>query len=80
MPNGVESTAGDVALNGLRCRYQRPSLDLFNEHCDMVVRKFELDACHVQGHAVQITVPESGGAEGSARPHGSAVTVRLADG
>ena len=47
---------------------------------DQVVRKFELDACHVRGHAVQITVPEPGGAEGSARRHGSAVTVRLADG
>ena len=53
-------------------RYQRPSLDLFNEHCDMVVRKYELDACHIQGHAVGITVP--------ARLHGPAVTVRLADG
>ena len=36
--------------------YHRPSLDLFNEHCDQVVDTFGLSDLHVQGRAVSCSV------------------------
>ena len=34
--------------------YKRPRLDFFNNHCDSVVRKYNLDKIHMQGKVVEI--------------------------
>lgn len=36
--------------------YNRPALDLFNAHCDRVIERFGLSACHVQGRAQRAIV------------------------
>ena len=46
--------------------YDRPSLALFDAHCDRVVSKFGLDRLHARGHAEQVHVGRDG------------VTVRVA--
>lgn len=34
--------------------YQRPRLDFFNEHCDSVISKYDLDPCHIRGTVTEI--------------------------
>ena len=38
--------------------YERPRLDVFNEHCDSVVAKYNLDQLHVQGIVTSIEPTE----------------------
>ena len=39
--------------------YQRPRLDLFNEHCDHVIAKNHLDQVHMQGKVTDVTPTET---------------------
>ncbi|MEM7435895.1 MAG: FAD/NAD(P)-binding protein [Myxococcota bacterium] len=36
--------------------YERPSLDLFNEHCDQVIETYGVDALHIRGAAASCRV------------------------
>ena len=36
--------------------YERPALELFNAHCDQVIREFSLDQLHIQARATSCTV------------------------
>jgi lysine/ornithine N-monooxygenase len=38
--------------------YERPRLDVFNQHCDSVVKKYELDRLHTQGIVTAIEPTE----------------------
>lgn len=44
----------------LRGRYNQPSLDLFNAHCDVVIERFGLDSLHLCGQAESLK-PERAG-------------------
>lgn len=43
--------------------YQRPALELFNDHCDLVVKKYGLDDCFFRGRVESIDC--DGGSNGS---------------
>lgn len=34
--------------------YERPRLDIFNQHCDSIITKYELDKCHVSGKVISV--------------------------
>ena len=36
--------------------YDRPSLELFNSHCQQVVKRFGLNDLHIQGRAERLSV------------------------
>lgn len=38
----------------MRGRYDRPSLPLFNAHCDRVIKRFDLATRHLRGHATHL--------------------------
>mmetsp|Transcript_3075 Transcript_3075/g.4552 ORF Transcript_3075/g.4552 Transcript_3075/m.4552 type:complete len:487 (-) Transcript_3075:280-1740(-) len=54
--------------------YQRPKLDFFNEHCDHVIAKNNLDDCHVQGIVTDIIPKEDYVEVDIRRPNGEIVT------
>ncbi len=39
--------------------YSRPSLELFNKHCDQVIETFNLDTLHVQARAIKCSIGEN---------------------
>mmetsp|Transcript_8351 Transcript_8351/g.18181 ORF Transcript_8351/g.18181 Transcript_8351/m.18181 type:complete len:467 (+) Transcript_8351:110-1510(+) len=55
--------------------YQRPRLDFFNEHCDHVVRKNELDRAHVQGTVTDVVPNENHVEVEIEKPNGDIVTA-----
>lgn len=55
--------------------YHRPKLDFFNEHCDHVVQKNELDRAHVQGIVTDVIPNENYVEVEIKKPNGDTVTA-----
>jgi len=53
--NGDQKKSKAKAAEGVFAKdYERPRLDLFNQHCDSVIEKYNLNHLHVQGRVTNI--------------------------
>ena len=53
--NKIKTTTKSKADSLLFAKdYERPRLDLFNQHCDAIIQKYQLDEKHIQGMVTKV--------------------------